>query len=285
MAGGVDLILKDIQDPYVRENFFRLSNFVNQSIFFDGDFKFFEVDIKAADINFKIKHALTFVPTDIFFLAVTGDHNFYFKYQDFDRNFIYVSASGPCRIRFLAGRLSENARSVIKEKYPLVAPTGGGGGGGGTITSITSLSSAIVVTNPTGPNVQLSFNSAALVIPSAPKLEVTVIAGEAISALQAVYYNYSDDRVYKGNKGVYATSLVLGVARTAAASAGASLIVVTNGNIVDASFAFTANELIFLQTGGTISNVVPTTGHRVVVGKALTSNTLFVNTQEPIILV
>jgi len=121
---GSRLILKDIEDNYVRENFFRLEKFLDEQVFFDGDFSFFEIDIKSQDFNFKVKHSLKFIPQDVFFLAVEGDHNFYFKYQDFDRDFMYISASGPCVIRFIAGRLSYKGRVDLghTQTYPLVVP-------------------------------------------------------------------------------------------------------------------------------------------------------------------
>lgn len=146
---AIDLILKDINDKYVRENFFRLSNFINQEVFFQGDFFFFEIDIPKADPDYKIRHGLNFVPQDVFFLAVEGDHRFYFKWEDFDKEFIHVYTSGPCVIRFIAGRLSEKGRQGLKGKYPHINPFG--------ILNITSISPEIVVTNPNGPNVVLEF--------------------------------------------------------------------------------------------------------------------------------
>lgn len=103
----VDLILKDIDDPYVRENFFRLTNFLNNQVIFDGDFKIFDVTIPAQSEKYKIKHGLSFIPLDIISLSSSGDLNYFFRYQEFDRDNIYVSAHGPVRIRFLAGKLKD----------------------------------------------------------------------------------------------------------------------------------------------------------------------------------
>lgn len=124
----IALILKDISDIYVRDNFYRLQKYFNDSVFFDGDFDFYEIEIPEANTNFKIRHGLKFIPTDIILLAVYGDFNFYFKYQNFDRDFIYVHANGPCSLRFLAGKLTNKGRSAVNKNFPLVPPDTGGGG-------------------------------------------------------------------------------------------------------------------------------------------------------------
>jgi len=119
----IDLILKDIEDPYVRENFFRLSQFINRQIWFEGDFQLYDVTIPKEADSFKVRHGLTFIPADIIPLAVTGDYNFYFKYKDFDTENMYINASGPVRIRFLAGKLKDQIKNKLSAKgLPFVAP-------------------------------------------------------------------------------------------------------------------------------------------------------------------
>jgi hypothetical protein len=119
----VDLILKDIQDPYVRENFFRLRKFLDQQIFFDGDFKLYDINVEKKETEFKIAHGLTFIPADIILLSVSGDYNFYFNYQDFDKDNMYVTTDGPVRIRFLAGKLSDQIKNQPnKNPFPFVPP-------------------------------------------------------------------------------------------------------------------------------------------------------------------
>lgn len=121
---GLDLILKDIENnPWIRENFFRIQKFMNSVVFSDQTFKVFNVDIKAADTSFKIPHGLAFIPEDIIVTHVEGDFNFYFRYQEFDRDNLYVTAAGPVKLKFLAGSF----KSQIKNEgqgltYPLVPP-------------------------------------------------------------------------------------------------------------------------------------------------------------------
>jgi len=128
----IDLILKDIEDTYIRENFNRLKNYLNGQVFFEGDFNFYEVDVPSASVLFPIPHGLKFIPADIIFLSVTGNHNAYFNYENFDRTNIYITSLGPCILRFFAGRLNDLGRTLTKDKYPFVAPTGPGSGTGST---------------------------------------------------------------------------------------------------------------------------------------------------------
>jgi hypothetical protein len=121
----IDLILKDIQDPQARENFDRLVKFVGKQQILDGDWKFFEIDIGTGNTNLSFKHNLSFVPIDVILLNSVGDQNFRFKYQQFDRDNIYVEANGPVVLRFLAGRYPSYATG-IQRNYPFVPNTGGG---------------------------------------------------------------------------------------------------------------------------------------------------------------
>lgn len=123
----IDLILKDIEDIYSRENFFRLRNFIAAQVIFDGDFKLFDITIPAKSAKFKVKHGLTFIPADIITLAIEGDYNFYFRYQDFDRDNMYITANGPVRVRFLAGKLKDQLKGANNtqnqtQNPPFVAP-------------------------------------------------------------------------------------------------------------------------------------------------------------------
>jgi hypothetical protein len=112
---AIDLILKDIEDKYVRENFFRLSKYIREQVVLDGQWKFYELEFLGAVSNFRYKHGLTFIPKDTIILAIDGDRNFYFNYDLFDAEFIDITCYGPCRIRFLAGAYREKFRGVTGE--------------------------------------------------------------------------------------------------------------------------------------------------------------------------
>lgn len=118
----LNLLLKEIEDQYVRENFKRILSFVETATTLQGEFKFFEVDIAAASSPFKLRHGLSFVPKDILVTFVEGDHRFYFEYQNFTNEEIWITTLGPARIRFLAGRYSNQGYDLAKRGYPLVPP-------------------------------------------------------------------------------------------------------------------------------------------------------------------
>lgn len=124
----VDLIIKEIEDKFTRENFSRLSRFIEGQDILGGYFKFYQADFDSAGTNVPLKHLLPFVPQDIIHLSVEGDHNFYYNYENFDADNIYVTVQGPCRIRFLAGSYVDRSYARSRKDYPFVAPTSGGGG-------------------------------------------------------------------------------------------------------------------------------------------------------------
>jgi hypothetical protein len=63
-------------------------------------------------------------------LSISGDQNLYFRYQEFDSNNIYISSSGPCVVRFLAGAFLDRSYGNINKSYPLVAPSSGSSSSG-----------------------------------------------------------------------------------------------------------------------------------------------------------
>jgi hypothetical protein len=117
MLTALELIYQDIADPVVRENFFRISNFLTQNTPL-LNFKFFEVDIKANQQNptgsspipvahSPIAHGLAFTPLDVIVMSAQGNQKYYFLNQFFDATNLYVTVAGPVRLRFLVGRFTD----------------------------------------------------------------------------------------------------------------------------------------------------------------------------------
>ncbi len=117
----IDLVLKDIEDPYSRENFFRLKNFLNSQVLFEGDFKLFDVSIPTKSNLFKLAHGLSFIPVDVIALSASGNLNYFFRYQEFTKEFIYITTDGPVRLRFLAGKLRDRAGARAAAEFPIVS--------------------------------------------------------------------------------------------------------------------------------------------------------------------
>lgn len=272
----VELILKDIEDKYVRENFFRISKFFKESVFNEGNFEFFQVDIKAQNLNFKVKHSLKFIPQDVFFLAVEGDHNFYFKYQDFDRDFIYISANGPCVIRFIAGRLSDLGRIALKAKYPLISPTAGTGG---TVSTIVSLSPYLSVLNPTGPTVTLDLAPAPAL--QAPKIVATFAtdAGTVVGNLVRVNGANSVTKITTNSSATIPNG-IFGIVTAKPSALVADVVFI---GIQGGYAGFTTGQPLFISTGGVPTHTVPTTGVVQQIGFAVSTTELFIQLMLPTI--
>lgn len=79
----------------------------------------------------------------------------------------------------------------------------------------------------------------------------------------------------------YGDSQVLGVALQAVGIGGETKVLM-NGVLFDPIFNFPVNSLLYLGDNGTITDVQPTTGYRVSVGKATGINEIYIEIQETI---
>ena len=102
--------------------------------------------------------------------------------------------------------------------------------------------------------------------------DLSLNAGEALSALRAVTSDSNGDAVYASND-TLANSQVIGVTETAASS-GASVAIRTSGLMTDASWSWTKGT-VYLGTNGALTQTVPTGGAFIVhVARALTATTI-----------
>ena len=122
----LELILREIGDKYTRENFFRLINYVRDSVILQGNWKLHEKTFDGAVTNFKMAHNHNFVPTDIIHLSTVGDHNVYFNYDKFTRDNLDITAAGPVKIRFLSGSYKERLDPGVGVNLPFVEVGAGG---------------------------------------------------------------------------------------------------------------------------------------------------------------
>jgi uncharacterized protein YgbK (DUF1537 family) len=102
--------------------------------------------------------------------------------------------------------------------------------------------------------------------------DVSLTAGENLSALRAVTSNVSGQAVYASND-TLANAQVVGITSNAA-SAGTGVTIKTSGILTDANWTWTKGT-VYLGTNGTLTQSAPTSGAIVVhVGRALTATTL-----------
>lgn len=133
------------------------------------------------------------------------------------------------------------------------------------------------IVNVNNETITLNIESGGLV---AVSQDLTLTAGEALSALRAVTLNASGEAVYASTDTI-ANAQVVGITM-GAASSGQQVGVKTFGPMIDASWSFTKGP-VFLGTNGALTQTAPTGGAIAVqVGKALTTTQLFVDVETTI---
>ncbi len=99
----LEMIVKDIKDPWIRENFVRIAKFFNNQPLFVPEFEFFIIDILAASTNYRFKHNLGYPPLDMFITSKIGAGVVTLNYDLFDNEFLDITTTGPARIRAFVG--------------------------------------------------------------------------------------------------------------------------------------------------------------------------------------
>lgn len=106
--------------------------------------------------------------------------------------------------------------------------------------------------------------------------DITLIAGQNLSALRVVTMDAGGQAIYASNT-TLANATVLGVTTTSA-TAGTSVTIATSGLITDGNWTWTKGP-VFLGTNGAITQVAPTGGAVLVhVGRALNATTIIIDT-------
>lgn len=108
--------ISEIADIYIRKNFERLRDFLNNEPNLDG-FRAFQVTFTATNTAFKFTHRLGFLPKDVIITSLTGTGTVVFNYSRFTATELdltiggTVSTTAPTVVRFLVGTLSGVASS------------------------------------------------------------------------------------------------------------------------------------------------------------------------------
>jgi len=113
-------------------------------------------------------------------------------------------------------------------------------------------------------------------------------SGQAISALQLVWVDPTDGRIYPADSTVPATAgAVIGIATTTVASAGQEVSVITHGPLCDPGFSFnTAIDGCLFANGinGQFSQVAPLGPHyNLSIGQITAADCMFVDIGDPIL--
>lgn len=107
----LNLIINELNDKLVRDNFVKLAETLDPNPFVDGQFKHFEITFTQAVTGLNIPHGLGFKPNDLIQTSKTGSGNITWNYTEFDEVNIDVTTDGACVVRVLLGRVSQT-RSV-----------------------------------------------------------------------------------------------------------------------------------------------------------------------------
>jgi len=100
--------IAEIKDVYSRDNFKIIREFLANHPFSKGEFKFYDLDLSAVSYPsmISVKHGLSFIPKDVIQSYLTGG-TIIWNYGYFTKDNIYVTISGPCKVRFFLGRYEE----------------------------------------------------------------------------------------------------------------------------------------------------------------------------------
>jgi hypothetical protein len=125
----LDLRTDKVDDPNLRDNFQAIEEYLQSQNLLAGQWRYFEVEYFAAENEAKFPHYLNFIPRDIIITSLEGDQRISWNYKKFGRKNVNLNVSGPCRIRGFLGKYSDNRESTLgTEPLPLVS-------GGGAATS------------------------------------------------------------------------------------------------------------------------------------------------------
>ena len=103
----MELLIREMTDEYVRENFQRVKAYLQTEKQLAG-FKFFEIVIPSSVTNFKFKHNLGFVPKDVLQTSLRGTGTLTWNYDHFTRDFLDITTTGACTVRAFIGTHQEN---------------------------------------------------------------------------------------------------------------------------------------------------------------------------------
>jgi hypothetical protein len=103
------LKIDQVKDPEVREALQILKDTLNSIPILRGEFQHFSFEFAQSISDYRVRHNLGFTPKDVIQTFLTGQGSVTWHYDDFDSDFIYLSATGPCTVRALIGAYKEQS--------------------------------------------------------------------------------------------------------------------------------------------------------------------------------
>lgn len=110
MIQSLKLILNEVMDRNIRENFSRIERYFRndplrklQAVFFEYEFR----ETSAYPLTVTVPHNFNFPPLDVIQLSVTEGAVISWDYDSFTRDNITLTSDKACRVRALIGRYAE----------------------------------------------------------------------------------------------------------------------------------------------------------------------------------
>jgi len=108
---SIKLNFEQIDNIYSRDNFRLIEKFINDISFLDGDFTFYEFNIKSSGEH-KLYHNSNLKPNDVIVTKSIGE-DYQIDYSKFTDQYITVNTSGECYLRLFIGNMKgENKGSL-----------------------------------------------------------------------------------------------------------------------------------------------------------------------------
>jgi hypothetical protein len=102
----LDLNVKEIEDPVIRDNFFRVREFLRDELFGKFIGRHMSLTVSAAVTNERVPHRLGFKPEDVI-LTYCSANSVTFNYSLFDNLYMDFTTTGACTFRFYIGSHKE----------------------------------------------------------------------------------------------------------------------------------------------------------------------------------
>ena len=96
--------LDDIEDPVVRENFQKLEEETNKSLFPSDRWRFVELTFLTAVTGYQYRHGLSFVPKDVIQTSAIGAGAVTWNYSSFTKDIVSITTTGAVTVRALIGK-------------------------------------------------------------------------------------------------------------------------------------------------------------------------------------
>lgn len=97
-------LIDQIQDITVRESLQWMYDYLQALPLLSSNFEHFQKEFLKAETEVSIPHRLGFTPLDIIQTSLTGAGAITFNYEKFSSTALVITTTGPCVVRFFAGR-------------------------------------------------------------------------------------------------------------------------------------------------------------------------------------